>query len=50
MRSRRLFVCLCVSLLMAGSAAAQNAIRIEPATGSLIWLTRNYPASNGSAD
>jgi outer membrane protein len=35
-------VLLCVSLLLAQSAPAENAIRIEPAQGSLGWLTRPY--------
>ncbi len=33
---------LCALLFFATSAAAQNAIRIEPAQGRLIWLTRPY--------
>src|SRR5579863_9091062 len=36
-------LCLvCASLLLLSSASAQNAIRIEPATGGLGWLTRPY--------
>jgi outer membrane protein len=38
------FSLLCASLLLVGSAAAQTAIRIEPATGGLGWLTRPYEA------
>jgi len=33
---------LCTGLLVAGSASAQNAIRIEPPKGGLGWLTRPY--------
>ena len=33
---------LCASLLIAGGAAAQSGIRIEPAKGGLGWLTHNY--------
>ncbi len=33
---------LCASLLMASGAAAQSAIRIEPAKGGLGWLTHSY--------
>jgi outer membrane protein TolC len=33
---------LCASLLLGGGAAAQTAIRIEPAKGGLGWLTRPY--------
>src|ERR1700719_1923023 len=33
---------LCTSLLIAGSAFGQNAIRIEPPKGGLGWLTRPY--------
>ena len=35
---------LCVFLLNLGTAQPQSAIRIEPATGSLGWLTRPYRA------
>ncbi len=34
--------CLCSSLLFSGSAAAQNAIRVEPPHGPLNWLTHSY--------
>src|SRR6476660_1064526 len=33
---------LCSLLLLAGSASAQSAVRIEPAKGGLGWLTRPY--------
>ncbi len=33
---------VCASVLFAGAAAAQNAIRIDPAEGRLGWLTRPY--------
>ncbi len=33
---------LCSSLLFAGSASAQSAVRIEPPKGGLGWLTRPY--------
>jgi outer membrane protein len=33
---------LCSFLLLAGSASAQSAVRIEPAKGGLGWLTRPY--------
>jgi outer membrane protein TolC len=41
---RRICALLCVSLLAAGSAPAQSAARIDPATGGLGWLTRPYQA------
>jgi outer membrane protein len=34
--------CFCVFLLNTDTASAQSAIRIEPATGGLGWLTRPY--------
>jgi outer membrane protein len=37
---------LCAFLLFAGSGVAQNAIRIEPATGRFGWLTHPYQARN----
>jgi outer membrane protein len=33
---------LCIFLLMGGSALAENAVRIEPPTGGMGWLTRPY--------
>ncbi len=33
---------LCSLLLLAGSVSAQNAVRIDPPTGGLGWLTRPY--------
>jgi outer membrane protein len=33
---------LCIWLLVAGSVPAQNAVRVEPPTGGLGWLTRPY--------
>jgi outer membrane protein TolC len=43
LRSARTAVCLsCACLLLAGSATAQNEVRIEPATGGLGWLTHPY--------
>src|SRR5882757_877685 len=33
---------LCSLLLVAGSASAQNAVRIDPPKGGLGWLTRPY--------
>lgn len=33
---------LCISLILPSPAAAQSAIRIEPATGGFGWLTRPY--------
>ncbi len=42
-RSIRAVVFLsCACLLLAGSAGAQNAVRIDPATGGLGWLTHPY--------
>ena len=35
---------LCASLLIASGAAAQSAIRIEPAQGGMGWLTHSYQA------
>ncbi len=35
---------LCASLLVAGPASAQTAVRIDPAKGRLGWLTRPYEA------
>ena len=43
---RRTCALLCVSLLVASSASAQTAARIDPATGGLGWLTRPYKARN----
>src|ERR1700728_791287 len=37
---------LCSSLLIVGSASAQNAIQIEPSTGGLVWLTPPYQPRN----
>ncbi|HEX3683862.1 MAG TPA: TolC family protein [Bryobacteraceae bacterium] len=41
-RSKAFLSLLCTGLLVLGSASAQNAIRIEPPTGGLGWLTRPY--------
>src|SRR5579875_192357 len=41
-RFKALLSLLCISLLVLGSASAQNAVRIEPPTGGLGWLTRPY--------
>jgi outer membrane protein len=35
---------LCTAVLLAGSAAAQTAVRIDPQTGGLGWLTHPYQA------
>ena len=42
MKIHRLFPFLLYSALLALPAAAQTAIKVEPATGPLPWLTRNY--------
>jgi len=34
--------CLCSSLLLIGSASAQNAVRIDPPKGGFGWLTHSY--------
>ncbi|HET9318239.1 MAG TPA: hypothetical protein VFO27_00645, partial [Bryobacteraceae bacterium] len=39
---RRASLLLCPFLLLACSATAQNAVRIEPAKGGLGWLTHPY--------
>jgi len=41
-RFKALLSLLCTWLLVAGLAPAQNAVRIEPPTGGLGWLTRPY--------
>jgi outer membrane protein TolC len=41
-RFQALLSLFCISLLLVGSAPAQNAIRVEPPKGKLGWLTRPY--------
>lgn len=41
---RRFLLPWCASLLLAASAMAQNAVRIEPPTGRLGWITHPYRA------
>jgi outer membrane protein len=36
----------CALLILANSLSAQNAVRIDPATGGMGWLTRPYQARN----
>lgn len=43
-RSQTPFSLLCIFLLLTGSGAAQNAIRIDPPSGRFGWLTRPYQA------
>ncbi len=43
---RRTCALLCMFLILAGTAPAQTAARIDPASGGLGWLTRPYQARN----